>query len=122
MPIFQLIYRSRAVNHLSEDQLVALLSNCRPYNKTHDITGLLLYGYGHFMQVLEGDQNKVMNLFEEKIALDTRHTDVIILQQAQVETSLFSQWNMGFHTLNKAILEELEGYKPAIEERNGKNG
>ncbi|MCB0573779.1 MAG: BLUF domain-containing protein, partial [Saprospiraceae bacterium] len=42
MPVFQLIYRSRANRYFTDDDLIELLKQCRSNNAEQNITGLLL--------------------------------------------------------------------------------
>jgi hypothetical protein len=50
-----LLYRSQALQPLTEDQLTDLLEQARTYNEAHSITGLLCYSStGHFVQLLGG--------------------------------------------------------------------
>ena len=48
------LYRSQAVRPFSSAHLTELLEASRAYNEAHDITGLLCYSAGHFVQLLEG--------------------------------------------------------------------
>ena len=76
MEMIELVYVSKAVQRLKQDQLEAILSKARKNNTDNEITGLLLYdGYGTFIQVLEGPENSVESLFS-KIQKDTRHTNI----------------------------------------------
>jgi hypothetical protein len=111
MPVFQLIYRSRAAQVFTEPDLVELLRQCREFNSSKDISGLLLHGYGHFLQVLEGESDEVLDLYYSKIAKDTRHQEVTVLHQDLVPKRLFRDWSMAFRSLSPKDMREVSGYR-----------
>ncbi len=97
--MFVLLYASSAVKPFSEDDLVGLLRQSREKNLRLDITGMLLYKAGSFMQVLEGSKEAVLALMES-IKADVRHHRIhILLQQEQPERD-FRDWSMGFRRLD----------------------
>jgi hypothetical protein len=53
--MIQISYLSQASAPMSADQLIALLMQCRTNNAERGLTGMLLYGNGTFLQVLEGE-------------------------------------------------------------------
>lgn len=55
----QLIYLSSAAVKFTEDELKGLLIKARKKNLARELTGMLLYIEGNFIQVLEGDKYKV---------------------------------------------------------------
>ena len=95
----QLIYVSSAVVPFSEQQLRDLLILARDANKTHQISGLLLYKDGNFMQAIEGDESDIDQLFSN-ITRDSSHTGVICLLKEPVAQRDFSGWSMGFRKLS----------------------
>jgi len=93
--LFQLMYRSAAVEPMDTEALHALLAQARARNSRWGITGLLLYKKGRFLQVLEGLEQPVRDLFAS-IARDTRHTDIQIVFTSPIERRTFPDWQMGF--------------------------
>ena len=55
---------------------------------------MLLYDGSHFMQVLEGDETKVLALFEQ-IKADPRHKNVEALINNPLDKRNFNDWAMG---------------------------
>lgn len=53
-----------------------LLEAARCFNVERRISGLLLYSAGRFVQVLEGPEDAVQNLYAT-IQQDARHTQVV---------------------------------------------
>ena len=62
--MFRLIYVSTAVRLLNKDELVEILNVSREKNARLNITGLLLYKDGNFMQLLEGRKEDVLALYD----------------------------------------------------------
>ena len=92
---FRLMYRSR--NLIPPDQtkkaLGALFSAARSHNKSQHITGALLLDGEHYVQVLEGDETLVRELYEH-IAEDARHDSVALIDAGDVDARVFSRWSM----------------------------
>ena len=107
--MISLIYVSSAVNKFSKPELLALLEQSRLKNFDLDITGMLLYRDGNFIQVLEGPPDAVRQLFET-IKADPRHHGVLRLMERPIQQRQFSDWSMGFKDLDEPSLDELPGY------------
>lgn len=104
-----LIYVSIATHPFSEAELVDLLEKSRKNNAAVEVTGMLLYKDGKFMQLLEGDEAQITRVFE-KISKDPRHRDVITLLKGQEDRRVFSEWLMGFANLDTEAAESIPGY------------
>jgi hypothetical protein len=104
-----LIYISSAVKLMSNADLVKILSDSRDNNKTKSITGMLLYGDGVFIQVLEGAGKDIDSVYN-KIVKDPRHKSIIQLTSGTLTKRNFPDWTMGFIALNEKELAELDGY------------
>ncbi|MFS4415103.1 BLUF domain-containing protein [Maribacter sp. 2307ULW6-5] len=91
-----LIYRSKAIETFTLPDIYAMLSNAKDYNAAHGITGCLLYHNGHFLQLLEGEEENLERLFD-KIVRDRRHQDVETLKHVHLRQRLFNEWSMAFH-------------------------
>jgi hypothetical protein len=104
-----LIYLSRATQPFSEAALLDLLQYARHYNAQHDITGILAYGNGQFMQVLEGEQSTIAALYEH-IAHDPRHDNLVRFADKTIAQRSFTDWSMAFSALSEADFSTLAGY------------
>jgi hypothetical protein len=91
-----LVYRSVADESFDLPEIYGMLSKAKDYNAEHGITGCLLYHNNQFLQLLEGKENEVSQLFQ-KISADPRHKDVSIIEKANSEHRLFNDWGMAFH-------------------------
>lgn len=113
--MYYMIYVSQAKKPMDPAELEQLLLTSRTWNTTKALTGLLIYRYssdeksGHFMQMLEGDQDKVRALYD-KIKIDKRHHTVLVIDEGNIEQRMFSDWAMGFKNIDDATLAGLPGY------------
>lgn len=107
--MYYLIYASSATVPFSRADLTALLEISRRNNVEINVTGMLLYKDGNFLQMLEGEKENVMKLYD-KISLDPRHTGVITILDGEEEERQFPEWSMGFRDLNSPEVLSLPGY------------
>lgn len=96
--MIQLSYASSASLPITAAGLLTILQQCYRHNPLQDVTGLLLYGNGTFLQALEGDEAVVAKLYET-IASDPRHCNVTCLSRKTIDARAFPGWNMGFRRL-----------------------
>ena len=107
--IFYLIYLSSAKQLYTNSDLSDILTKSRSNNTSKGVTGLLLYYEGSILQVLEGDKETVMNLYE-KISQDNRHCRIMKMIEGTSEQRSFPDWSMGFKTVTDTEWSELSGY------------
>lgn len=89
----------------SLDDLNALYEKARENNSKFNITGILIYKSGNFLQVLEGEHKTVDNTFE-RIAADSRHKNIFKVINTPIDQRIFQDYNFGFTIINKK--EELK--------------
>ena len=106
--LIQLVYASAATVEFSNDDLDQLLERARANNTTLSVTGMLLYTDRTFFQVLEGAPDVVQTLYE-KIELDSRHDNVLMLSKEKVEERNFGDWRMGF-LRDREEIQHLPGF------------
>ncbi|NJR72122.1 MAG: BLUF domain-containing protein [Gammaproteobacteria bacterium] len=96
--MYSLSYISDAVGATSVDaeaELVqGILRTARKRNQHLNITGLLAYAHGVFLQVLEGEEAKVDALFT-RILNDSRNTNVQLLHRGEISERIYADWAMG---------------------------
>jgi hypothetical protein len=112
-----IVYVSAAVKLLDDDQLFDILSSSRKNNAERDVTGVLLYSEGVFMQVLEGVGDDVDFIFS-KIEQDLRHKNMITLIDEPISHKSFSDWSMGFTTPKADELKDILGYLQSVDSLN----
>lgn len=89
------VYISRAVQSFATPELAELAEKSAINNAERGITGVLLYGNGRFMQLLEGSSSAIEDLYLHKILLDERHTECQVLLNTPCRERLFPDWSMG---------------------------
>ncbi len=94
MRIKQLVYASRQAVEFDGLRLVSLLYTARDRNAALDITGVLLYSNGLFVQCLEGPPDNVDAIYA-KICQDPRHQELVVLQSIDTDERHFKSWMMG---------------------------
>ena len=104
------IYFSKSTEFFNESSLPILLEQWRDYNTKANITGILLYVRGSFIQVLEGEAQAVETLFNH-IQTDPRHTDVIRVMNRPIVQRLFPDWTMGYEIVTS---RQMEGIKKMV--------
>ena len=117
MSLISLIYVSSAQVPFSNGDLTALLEISRRNNALIDVTGMLVYRDGNFMQAIEGEEQTIHRL-QEKIERDPRHDGVITLLTQRIETRQFPEWSMGFRNLADPALRGVPGYSEFLNTPN----
>jgi len=107
--MYHLVYTSLATNPFSEAELVRLLEKSRTSNKEQAVSGMLLYLQGKFIQVLEGEGEQVLALYE-RIRLDTRHRKVTTVVEGESPNRIFQNWSMGFKHLTQTEFYQQSGF------------
>lgn len=111
--MFSLVYVSSAIKPFTQPQLLQLLAQSRADNEQQNITGMLLYKNGNFMQVLEGEESSVRRVYQ-KIGADMRHRGLLVLLQRYQQARDFAAWSMGFRDLGSAESLSLPGYSEFV--------
>ncbi|MEN2425725.1 BLUF domain-containing protein [Chromobacterium vaccinii] len=109
MALQHLIYVSTARRELSNAELETLLESCVRHNLQNDISGVLLYGPGNFIQVLEGEAEAVAETYQ-RILDDPRHHNLIEILLEDIERRSFANWRMGFTRLDDAAIRKQPGF------------
>jgi hypothetical protein len=99
MPLSQLLYVSKAVKPLTLIEVQALVDACQHSNGSVNVTGLLLYSCGEFIQLLEGN-GQVLETLLAKISRDPRHHQVQQLVFQPAGKRVFPEWKMGLFNLD----------------------
>ncbi|GHA58902.1 BLUF domain-containing protein [Pontibacter akesuensis] len=107
--MLQLVYLSAAIKIMPDEELHSLLAQSRSNNERSGITGILLYHDGNFIQVLEGEEVQVMNLYY-RIEQDSRHRGIIKLFSSHISQRDFPDWSMGYKSLSAREYNEALGY------------
>lgn len=104
--LVRLMYASRANPAVDQDELIAILRKSKANNPSLGVTGVLCFSEGIFLQALEGGRSAVNKLYN-RIATDSRHTQVELLSYEEIGERRFAGWSMGqvnIARLNPALL------------------
>ncbi len=104
-----LVYMSAAARPMSEDELAEILARSRENNARLNITGMLAYHLGSFLQVLEGPEEAVGTLYQ-RISQDPRHTKCELLLRNYIDRRSFAEWQMGFVDTHWTAAEQAPGF------------
>jgi hypothetical protein len=110
-------YISNQTEPLSDTDLNALFNYILKNNPPREITGILLFNNGIFLQVLEGEK-EVLKILYKSIKADKRHHKILTIFNQPIEKRIFSDYNAGFSILkSKRDLKNLNGYLSLFEEK-----
>lgn len=112
--MFYLVYVSVAAENVSKGELLGILAHSRSKNAEAGITGMLLYKDGNFMQVLEGEEGPVRDLYT-RIRRDPRHLGIVTLIEGERERRCFGDWSMGFQDLSAPEARQIPGYSEFLD-------
>ncbi len=107
--MYYIIYLSSGTEWFGEADLQRILAVSNINNRRNNITGLLLYGEGNFIQLLEGEQDVVQQTFE-RISGDQRHKGITHIASGALNERNFPDWAMGFKSIDSVNLAAFEGY------------
>ncbi len=93
--ITSIVYLSKANEEfLKRDARQQLKIHSQSENAKHDISGLLIYSEGYFLQIIEGTSAEIDALYT-RISHDPRHSKLDLLTRSVGSTRMFSKWSMG---------------------------
>jgi hypothetical protein len=94
--MYQLIYVSSSTGAFTREKFLDLAFVMSSQNTKIGITGMLVFKDGNFMEVLEGEESAVKELFS-KINVDPRHTLVSVIQEGEISAREYPSWAMTFY-------------------------
>lgn len=107
--MYYIVYVSASTRLLTENELRVILIETELKNRHNDITGLMLYSAGIFMQVLEGTRANVEEAYQ-LIGEDIWHKDIIKLSEGSSWERFFANWYMSFNTRHPQSFAAYKGY------------
>lgn len=91
----RLFYASTATEQYSPMEVGNILEACRKNNTDLDVTGMLFFGNGYFLQCLEGSRAHI-NITYQRIAMDHRHKNIQLLEFKEIGSRYFENWTMKY--------------------------
>lgn len=89
----RLIYVSQVANRVRYEDAEAIAEVSASNNARSGVTGLLVYTPSHFLQVLEGEETAVREIYS-RVKGDERHSHVKTLFDGRVAAPEFGKWAM----------------------------
>ena len=88
-----------------DQELKKIVESCTKHNVIKDVTGVLLHEGGYFVQLLEGDKEKLDDVMSS-VTEDRRHTDIVVFVDESIDQRQFPNWAMEtFYLSNPEILQ-----------------
>jgi hypothetical protein len=111
LPLHNLFYCSLAKEDISKENILDILKCSRRNNEKTEITGILVYWKktNQFLQLLEGEENVILNLYD-KICMDNRHSLSRIIYQKNILERGFKSWTMAFKSIDEIETSGLDGF------------
>ena len=107
MRLMRLIYHSVAAEQCGYEEYQAILSSARFHNAEAHVTGMLVFGQGRFLQLLEGD-DRTINATYNRIVTDSRHEQVRLIEAVPISRRDFSNWSMKAVILDDRPVSEIK--------------
>ncbi|HCP19179.1 MAG TPA: blue light sensor protein [Alphaproteobacteria bacterium] len=102
----RVIYVSERADTTNSD-LQEIINSSRVNNPQNDVTGCLVSGINSYLQLLEGPDASVDELYV-KISKDTRHTNIVKLNEEAIDSRLFTSWSMRLDPFNNLMWSDEE--------------
>jgi hypothetical protein len=107
--LYQFVYISRITSAglASPSTLNDISEIAIERNLIDNITGILCYGNGNFLQCVEGSEQALTNL-KNRLLLDDRHKELKILDFSEIAKRRFASWSLRSITLERWMTKEPE--------------
>ena len=110
--ISQYLYISTAPN-LTREDVESIVETSRHNNLAEGITGLLLYNGRNFLQLLEGEESKLVTVMM-RISHDPRHTGISLIERRLIEERSCPDWAMQRITIAQDVSARREALDAAL--------
>lgn len=98
VPLYTIVYVSTAARVLTLAELRHLQERAQARNAQEQVTGVLLFSEGTFMQYLEGPATGLTRVYEF-IKADPHHYGIVDLVREPIARREFSEWAMAFRVV-----------------------
>ncbi len=106
-PLILLVYTSQSRQPVDGEMIDAILNVAQTFNSQNNITGFLMVRGNYFLQLLEGPEDAVLQLYN-KISMDKRHHRITLQGKASIENRIMDKWSMGY-------IEEFKETQPSAQ-------
>lgn len=103
-----LVYISVRQPQCTEEEITKILQSCQKNNAQLDVTGVLLFSKTQFVQYLEGEYKTIIGLYD-KIKVDSRHKNAVLISSSQITERVFPSWQMGEKRFDEKTIDVISG-------------
>lgn len=114
-PIFRLTYLSKPAKPFTDEDFDDIETKSLAANSARDVTGLLIVHGDRIMQMLEGREAAVRELYA-KIEADSRHTILKVVSTVDDDERLLLTWSMVVRRMSGISSETLGQYEKRYDE------
>lgn len=93
--VFHLVYLSHAKDNITYSDIQEILSSSKKNNTVNEISGVLLFRDGYFLQLLEGKEEAVLETLS-RIIKDRRQHHLQTIIEVNSNQRIFQNWTMNF--------------------------
>ena len=104
MALFQKVYTSTSVTKISADELNSLIELASKNNAQNEVTSILLFTGVSYLQLLEGNKDKVNQTYQT-IIQDRKHSAHLIVCQREVQQRAYPDCYFLFRETDEATLQ-----------------
>lgn len=112
------LYFSVATREFSSEEISSLLRTSRLHNLANDVSGVLYYRDGYFIQALEGPKNEVIRTYA-RILDDPRHKDCTLISINTTPQWSFEGCPMGWVNLDDSPVELIGAIRYSLSNNRG---
>ena len=105
--IYYLLYYGVESFRFEQNDFEDLLKQSREKNRHLEVTGKLIYCEGTFIQLLEGTEQNVEDIYAA-IKKDQRLVATKLITSGHAESRYFKDWSMDFERISLNVLYQLE--------------
>jgi len=114
-PIFRLCYLSKPAIPFTDSVLDDIESKSIKANNARDVTGILIVNDDRILQILEGAESSVRELYA-KIEADSRHNVIKLVSTVEDEVRLLYKWSMVVRGLEGTPTDMLDQFSQVYDE------
>ena len=102
-----IVYLSTATKPMTDAEIEDLLVSARKFNATQNVTGILFYLDGNFVQYIEGTEDALCKVYQ-RITRSSMHKAIVQKVNESIAVRNFPHGFLGFTTMTKYALFKLQ--------------
>lgn len=111
---YTICYVSKSDPSMTEADIQKVFKWTNAWNNKLGVRGILLHAFGNFFQVLEGEEKVLLDLYENKIKEDSRHSDIYEVYNKKTTQPVFTEYSSQFNVIKSD--DQLDEIKTYLEE------